>query len=415
MKINKKNIKYTIDDHHHGLYVKEARLRLGYRLSEVADEICDVSYLSKIEAGRMIPSVEVFEKIVEKLEIQFPSEKQLCSVDLFRKALYQKDMNLILPYLTHETLHHYEIRMLEFFRYVELGQLEKATVVKDEIDQFRFHFQPKKEQAYLLFAGVYHLKSCEWVKGKQHLEKSFKLMEKNKEEDPYLYLQLAKYYFRVEKAFIGFIWLERATTEFRRMFEQKWCFECDMLWCKESLNNGDVDAVEVKIEEWKKLLAPSYQNTQWDRIFNITALFHEKKENYELAESYHLKSIEKTDRKIQEICLIDTINFYYHRQKRAHLIKLIEKLNLSELNAENRTLIDFYYLKLTEEGSEFFESFLKKDAIPLAAKRLDRKKVILYTKELTKYYRGKLSYKKLSDAYYELEKFLDALSLAGKV
>ena len=75
MRKNKKNIRYSIDEHHHGLFVKEARLRQGYRLIEVANEICDTSYLSKVESGIIVPPLDIFEKIAEKLDIRFPSSE----------------------------------------------------------------------------------------------------------------------------------------------------------------------------------------------------------------------------------------------------------------------------------------------------------------------------------------------------
>lgn len=415
MEINKKNIKYGIDNHHHGLFVKEARLRQGYRLTEVAKEICDASYLSKIESGRLFPKVEVFEKIVKKLDIRFPAGERICPIDVFTKGLYQNDLSSIETYLEQNVWHHYEIRMLDFFRCVITDNLEKAGVLKKEIDQFEFHFNPKEEQAYLLFAGIYFLKVFEWNAGKRCLKESFYFMEMNKEEDPYLFLQLAKYYFRIQKTFVGFIWLERAISKFRRIFEQKWVFECDMLWCRESIINGDGDTVEKKIEEWKSLIDPNSNHSQWNQLFNLSAILEEKKGRYKEAEAFHLKSIEGSDKKIQEMCLIDTIKFYYHRQKKDQVIKLVEQLKVSELSIENRILIDFYYLKLTDEDSEYFENFLKKDAIPFAMEGLDYQNAALYTKELTKYYRRKSSYKKVSDAYYKLEKFYDELNLADKI
>ena len=415
MKTNKRNVKYGIDNHHHGLFIKEARLRHGYRLTEVAEEICDVSYLSKIESGRLFPKVEVFEKIVKKLGIHFPAGERICPIDIFTKALYQDSICLIQPYFMQDALHHYEMRLLDFFRCVMTDSLEESTVLKKEIDQFDFHFNPKEEQAYLLFSGIYFFKTFEWEKGEQCLKRSFYFMEMNKEEDPYLCLELAKYYFRIQKAFVGFTWLDRAISEFRRIFEQQWVFECDMLWCRESLDNGDANTIEKKIEEWKRLINPSSNNPQWNRLFNLAALLWEKKGKYRDAEEFYLKSIEEGDRVIPEICLVDTIKFYFHRQKKDQVIKLVERLKMSELSAENRVLVDFYYLKITSEDSEYFEKFLKKDAIPLAMEGLNYQNATLYTRELTNYYRRRSSYKKVSDAYYKLEKFCDTLNLAYKI
>ncbi|MCL1989334.1 MAG: helix-turn-helix domain-containing protein [Defluviitaleaceae bacterium] len=415
MKVNKKNIKYGIDNHHHGLFVKEARLRQGYRLTEVANEICHASYLSKVESGRLFPRTEIFEKIVEKLGIQFPTEDRLCPIEIFRKALYQKDMSLVDPYLKNNMLHHYEIQLIKFFRAVVTEHLTEAFEFKKKIDQFNAHFNVKEEQAYLLFSGVYLFKNFEWEEGRRCLEKSFELTQEVKKEDPYLCFELAKYYFQLQKVCMGFSYLARATVEFKKMFEKTWVFECDMLWCRESVRNGDIKHVEMKLEEWKKLIEPSRDHLQWSSLFNVLALVCEKRGQLTQAEEYYLKSVEEREGEIKEECIIDIIKFYYRGQNRDQLIKLIERLNLSRLSAKSRMLADFYYLKITDEINEYFESFLKKDAIPFAMKGLDHQHAALYTRELANYYRKKLSYKKVADAYYVWEKFCDTLNLTNRI
>jgi len=237
---NHKNTRYSIDSHHHGLFVKEARLRKGYRLAEVANEICDTSYLCKIESGAVIPPPELFSKLVEKLHIQFPSETRMCPIGVFRKSLYQEDMSVIESGLVNDLFHHYEIQMFNFFQAVINNELSEAFTLKKMIDQFYHHFNLKEKQTYMLFSGIYFFKSFEWEKGKKYFEKSLELTHQIKEEDPYLYFELAKYYFQMQKGCLGFSYLERATTEFKKIFEKEWVFRCGILWCRESMRNDDV-------------------------------------------------------------------------------------------------------------------------------------------------------------------------------
>jgi len=411
---NKKNIRYNIDKHHHGLFVKEARLRHGYRLTEVADEICDASYLSKIESGIIIPPLEVFEKISEKLNIQFPSEEHMCPIDTFRKFLYQED-KIIMESCLNNNFHHYEVQLIKFFQAVLNDELLEALSIKKIIDQFQSHFNEKEEQFYMLFSGIYFFKVFEWEKGEKCFRQSLDTMFQMEEEDPYLYFNLAKYYFQVQKTCLGLSYLERATTEFKKIYEKEWVFKCGILWCRESIKTGDIRAIELQLDELRKIINPNENHSQWSDFFNILGMIHEKQGKNIQAEECFAKSIEKRDGTTNEDLIIDVIEFHYRRQNNGQMVKLIEGLDPSCLSVRSRNLIDFYYFKVTDETSENFESFLKKDALPFAVKGLDYQSVALYTKGLTKYYRNRFSHKKVADAYYKWEKFCDELNLFGMI
>ena len=411
MKTSKRNIRYQIDSHHHGLFVKEARLRQGYRLTEVANEICDTSYLSKIESGRIVPTPEIFEKIADKLKIQFPSETRMCPIELFRTSLYQEDMSIIESYLTNHRFHHYEIQMIHFFQAVIHDELSKAFTLKKMIDGFRHHFNKKEEQVYMLFSGIYSFKSFQWEQGHQCFEKSLELAAQMKEEDPYLYFNFSKHCFQMGKTWLGFFYLERATTAFEKIFEKEWVFKCGILWCRESVKNDNIQSAEIKLEMLRKIINPHQDHLQWRDFFNILGMICEKRGQDVQAEAYYIKSIEQEGGNINEDFIIDTIKFHYGRQNHDQLLKLIERLDLSRLSERARMIIDFYYFKVSDETSEHFEVFLRKDAIPFAIKGLDVQSVALYTKELNNYHRNKLSYKKVADAYYKWEKFCDELKL----
>ena len=415
MRINKKSIRYSIDKHHHGLFLKEARLRHGYRLTEVAAEICDTSYLSKIESGSIFPQLEVFEKLVEKLSITFPLGERICPIDTFRKFLYQEDVDIIETCLDNNCFHHYEVQMINFFQSVLNDELSKAFTSKKIIDQFRHHLNEKEDQFYLIFSGLYYFKVFEWEEGKKCFKHSLDLMYQMNEEDPYLYFKLAEYYFQLQKTCIGFSYLERATTEFRKMLEKEWVFKCGVLWCKESIKTGDISDIEMRLEELKKIINSCKGHVQWSSLFNILGMIYEHRGQSLQAEEYYTKSIEQRDGKIDEDLIIDVIEFQYRRQNNDQLVELIEGLDLNYFKTRNKMLVDFYYFKVTDVTSENFESFLKKDAIPYAIKGLDHRSVSLFTKELTKYYRNRLSHKKVAEAYYKWEKFCDEVNLTSMI
>lgn len=415
MKTKKRNVKYHIDSHHHGLFVKEARLRQGYRLAEVAKDICDVSYLSKIESGTLTPSLDVFEKITKKLSIQFPAIERVCPKEVFRKALYEENMAIIRSFVAVETCHHYEIQLIDFFQAVLEDDLTKATVLKKSIDRFGHHFNSKEEQIYLLFSGMYFFKKFDWETGETCFKRSLALTAQIGEEDPYLYLQLAKYYFQLQKGFLGFSYLKQATEAFKKIFEKAWVFKCDVLWFKEAIKHGDMKNVEAKLEGLRKMIEPAENPLQWSSFFNILALVYEKQKKYMQAEECYYRSMELGGKNVEESHIIDTIKFHNTRQNHQQLIKLIEKLEMLDLSAHGRMLVDFYYFKATEPTSVYFEKFLKQDALPFALKGRDYEHVGLYTEELISYYRFKSSYKKVVDAYDMWKQFCMQLKKIEKI
>ena len=413
MEMNKRSIKYNIDAHHHGLFIKEARLRQGYRLTEIANGICDISYLSKIESGTNIPSSKILEKLSEKLNIQFPLKENVCPITIFRKFLYQEDLSILESCLASNVLHQYEIRMINFFQSVINDELFRAFTLKKVIDQFSHHFNKKEKQIYMLFSGIFFFKNFEWEKGKRCFEKSLALSCELKEEDPYLCFELAKYYFRMQKTCLGFSYLERATIEFKKIFEKDWVFRCGILWCREAMINGDIRSAELRSGELRRIINPCKDHLQWSSFFNVLGMIYEKRGRNIQAEEYYTKSIEQRCGKIDEEFIIDIIKFYDRIQDDDQMIKLIERLDLSSLSARSRMIIDFYYFKMSDKASEHFEAFLRKDAIPFAMKGLDSQSVSLYTNELIKYHRDRLSYKKVADAYHTLEKFRRKVDLIG--
>jgi len=408
-----KNIKYNIDGHHHGIFIKEARLRLGYRMVEVANGICDVSYLSKVESGTIVPPPAVFLKLADKLRILFPTKAHQCPIDIFRMSLYQEDLSIIKSYLADDVFHHYEILMINFFQAVLNNDLFEAFNLKKIVDQFSHHFSEKEEQNYLLFSGIYFFKNFEWERGRECFKKSLELAASAKIEDPYLCLQLAKYYFQIQKVYLGFSYLERATAEFRKIFQKEWVFKCDILWCQAAVRNGDPLSANLRLDEVQKLVDPLKSHLQWRDLFNVLGMIYEKRQQNSKAEEYYIKSIEEKGGKVNEEFIVEIMRFYYERQKYNQLINLTEKLNLGNFRIQNRLLIDFYYFKIADGRSENFEEFLRKDAIPFAMKSLDFQNAMLYTKELMQYNRNEARYKKVTDVYYKWETFSKEIDSAG--
>jgi len=411
MQVNEKKVKYHVDSHHHGLYVREARLRHGYKLDEVADEICTASYLSKIESGRIVPNVKLFAKIVEKLDIEFPPDERKCPLEFFRSAIYQEDTTSLENFLESGMCHHYEAQLIYFFLAVMNEKLVTAQNLKKSIEQYRLHFNKKEEQMFLLFKGLYYMKKFDFIKGEKSLKRSLEMAQSLNIEDPFLYYNLAEYYFKSQNIYNGMTLLLKAIQGFKDVFAKNWVFHCELIWCEKSLKICDTKIILDKLKELRMVIDQQECNPQWNRYFTILGMLYEKKGYYKEAEQHFEKSIQIISGKIEEFSYIEAVSFYYRRQNQKKVLKLIETLYSSKISSRLRLLLDYYYFKASDIIDGRFERFLRKDAIPFAMGSLDYKYAAMFTKDLTSFYRLTLSYKKVADTYYKWEMFRTELGL----
>jgi len=412
---NKKNIRYNIDDHHHGLFIKEARLRKNYRVTALTDGICSSSYLSKIEAGLMIPSPDIFEKLARRLGIVFPAVTCSGLTKTMRRLIYEEKTSEIGNYLAGDSLHDYEKQLGRFFEAVLVKDYEQALHLKNLIDQYSHHFNMEEEQFYMLFSGIYSFGNFEWERGKKYFRRSLDLMFKLQFDDPYLYFQLAKYYFQTQHVSLGFTFLDRAMTEFKIHYAKDWVFRCGVLKCREYIKNKEIANARFELENLKKLVSSDQSEPEWADIFYIQALIHEQRNQYNQADIYFGKTLGKGSKNIKNEHQIDAIKFYYNHGKINQMLKLVERLDLETLSTNNRILVDYYYLKVTNVDFGEFETFLRKEALPYAIKTLNAREVGMYTKELTSICRNELRHKKVAEAYYKWEKFRDGIEQNGVI
>ena len=412
---NKKNIRYNIDDHHHGLFIKEARLRQSYRVVALTDGICSPAYLSKIEAGITIPAPDMFEKMAQRLKIQFPTGHCNGLVKTVRQFIYEERIDELQHYLTGDSLHDYEKQLGRFFQAVLLKDYEQAAQLKKLIDQFSHHLNAEEQQFYLLLNGISSFDNFEWERGKKYFKRALDLMFKLKIDDPYLYYQLAKYYFQTQNVSLGFAFLERATTEFKKLYAKDWVFRCGVLKCREYIKNNEIENAKAGLESLKRIVTSNQDKPEWSDIFNIQALIYEQLSECHEADFYFTKSLETTMGVTNDDYLLDAIKFYYNGQKNKKMLQLIERLDLNALSQRNRILADFYYFKATHVKQDDFELFLRKEALPYAIRTLNARDVNFYTKELTALCRGNLRHKRAAEAYYKWEKFRDGIEQNGVI
>jgi len=410
---NKANyVRYNVDTHHHGLFIKEARIRKDKRLKDVAAGICDVSYLSKIEAGLVIPAPDIFVQLVQKLEIVMPYKHRKHFVKDIREIIYANEGVGISGYLASENLHEYELQLGRFFQAVLSDKQILAMKLMKNIDQLVLHFNLEEKQLYFLFCGIYFFKTYDWEKGKKAFKTSFDLTFKL-DEDPLLYYHFSRYYFQTQNMSLGFAFINLAIDKFQKVYAKKWVFKCMAIRIREHLKNNEIDNAIMHSEELESIVTSNSEQSVWNEFFNLQGLIYEKQQLMQQAEQNLLQSVDLENLVANENHLLDLVRFYYHQDARAKFLELIEKIDFVNISKGGQLLLDFYYYKVADVPSEELELFLKTDALPYATRTLNAREFEIYTKEITRLYRQRMRHKKVADAYYDWERFRDGLELNG--
>lgn len=410
-----KNIRYNIDNHHHGLFIKEARLRTNYRVVALTEGICSPSYLSKIEAGLAIPSPAIFEKLASRLGIKFPVGECAGLIKTFRQLIYNNQTSKIPSYLAGNSLHDYEQQLGYFFYAVIVNDHDQAKRRQQLIDQFANHLNDEETQFYKLFLGIHAFARLEWENGKKHFKCALDLMFQLDFVDPYLYFQFAKYYFLTQNTSLGFTFLQRTIDEFKNLYAKEWVFRCSVMKTREYIKNNELQNAKSELVVLENMIFGNRDTPEYRDILNLQGLLYERFAQRQQA-GLCLESCIKVPTGISnQDYQIDVVKFYYHSGQIIKLLKLIERIDVNLLTESNRFLVDFYYLKATAVKPDELELFLRKDALPYAIKAMNARDVALYTKELTSLCRQTSRHKKAVDAYYKWEKFREGIEQYGMI
>jgi len=399
------NIYYHVGSHHHGLFIKEARMRLGYSLSEVASEICDMSYLCKIEKGTATPNKQLFTKIAKRLDICIPEMEVEWIDSSVKNFLYLGEVKEVGKNIDQVYLKAHEKQLLAFIQAVLEKDDLNARQSKEAIDKWRDHLLDREKQIYDLFTGMYFIGINHWEEAGKYLARSLQATKRLDIQDPVLDLHLAYYYFHIENLCAGFYHLDQASTLFRKKCARFWVIKCDLLWCTERIKAGVVDEVELCLKGLCNLLTAEKDSLNVSKVNSIWGMWYEFKNKHELAKYHYLKSVDLNQTKELEHCIIRTMDFFYRQNQIKELLDFLSQLTNSELSQSGQILAEYYHFKVCNDEGETFKNFLIKEAIPQGKKTMNLKRVTRHMQELTGIYRRRMQYKKEADVHQQLIMF----------
>ncbi|MCL2559193.1 MAG: helix-turn-helix transcriptional regulator [Turicibacter sp.] len=408
--MNEKQMNFrTSQGHHLGLYIKEARLRQGYRLTEVAQGICAVSLLSRIESGTFEPTPTIFEKLSRRLDLTFPTQHRRDPIETFRTLLCRREFEKLEQLLVGDDLFDYEKALLEFLLSVEKQDVAKALQLKKMIDKWAEHLNPREKQMYTLFHAMDCFSRQEWEAGVNFLEMSYRIALEKGIEDPLLLMALGKYYVKIGRVHLGFTFLEEAYQLLQKFLAQKLMVACLVVLCEEYIKIGEYDVATRKLAQIERLLDLEASAGTMHDYLRLSGQIAEGRGDRVVAERIFAQLRNEKHIRCSSACLEALVDFYYRAGRMEVVRELIAEVEVQKLNNRMKMWLEYYYYKITDTDVNDFELFLLDDAIPIALQDLDVAHATMYLKDLIVIYEGKKSHKGVALTYRKLEQFRNRL------
>ena len=394
------NIESGYTNHHKGFFVKEARLNQGYTLEEVSKNICTASYLSKIESGVATPNKEMIEKLKTRLIIKFPKHGNNNRwVDMIRTAIYHDDLAFLKKYQSLDCTCIYQKTLVNFFIAVLDGDYRLADSCKKFVDKLESHFLPNELQFYYLFLSIHYWNNGQAKLGFGYARLAFDISRRLGIDDPYLFFNIAKYYFQIENLHLGFSYLEKALVMFKDFYATKWIVRCELLLCKEKLKVGDFLDVEERLDILENMFKCSDDFGSHSDLSNVKGMFLEYSGDYDGANRYYLQSLEQSKDAENECSVIGVVRIYFHQGKFSELRSFVEGIDAKGFRGGAMQELEYYYFKSEEELGSDFIAFLRKDAIPQAIDDWDLYRLEKYAQEMMDHYERNNKYKAAVESY----------------
>ena len=397
------------------------RLQQKMTQEELCQGICSVSYLSKIENGKIEASEEILQLLCTRLEIAVSDLRDIEAevkekLEEWLKALVHLEKYKVEELYTELEAEMQQIVDFEIVNYYKLLYTRylimkrNVPVLKEELEKLKKVYKKYSPFQQLLYKYSQALCYClqhKWQEGLQFLVQT-ELMAK--EQDYYetgIYYNLAVAYTHLEIPHMALHFANIAMEGFRSEYKFRNVINCQIIIALSYSEKGQYDE-GLKIYE--SILREADSFSEKDVLMamvlsNIGSILYRKKK-YDEAKKYYTKSLQY--QREEDVNYIDTL--YEMALQCIHLKQLeeakewIDKGIISakkdeRCNTKLYLLLMLRYKYFTEPS--VYKVFLETEAIPFfknAGNKKELKKVYI---ELAEYFANSLQFKE-SNHYYKL-------------
>jgi HTH-type transcriptional regulator, quorum sensing regulator NprR len=408
-----------------GQRIRYYRKTKGLTQEELAQGICSVSYLSKIEKGDAKSSEEVINMLCERLGIspeevdenevlEMLNEWNMMMVNRrFEDAadyfpnLQEKMKNVTNP----EILIRYDLFLTRF--YLVTDQLEKAFTILEPLSQMQEQFTPELEFYYFLVMAMYNFFLNKYNEALDYIKKCealFKKVNIKESEEAVLYYQIALYYGQLYRITLVNYYAYKAIAIFDKEYNYSRSADCHILLAIGNRRVRNYEQAEYHLNHALKYSKAFNDKSTTAIIFHnlgyVASCKNESKKAIDfILKSYKLKQ-ELNDINIQVISTIYLAAREYFKIN--DFKQSLDWVNKGYQIIKNDAKHEyFYHLKILElqiqyatfNTSRELEEFLSKEAIPYFDKLNTTEYLAANAELLADLYFDQGQYKKASQYY----------------
>ncbi|MED1862537.1 helix-turn-helix transcriptional regulator [Fictibacillus nanhaiensis] len=397
-----------------GEKIKYYRDKLNLTQKVLADGICSISYLSKIENNSILPTEETLTFLCKKLHIDVNELLESSSTEKLELLLssWYEDIKFRDKNASSE---HYsimkkrikgisDINLLAQFKlmsarhFLLINQFIEAKILLDEVREILKYLPEKITSRYYYFAGL-----NEYLKGDLNTALTYYQKVEEKIREPEYYYQLGLIYTSLNKITMSIVNTEKALNEFNKDILFFKVIDCYILL---GVNYSRIREYELAISYYNKALKGIHSlknvtHLKANIFHNLGCVYHSQKKSEE-AVNYFSKALAECDNYSGCINTIYKLAFeLFLLDKFVESNQWIEKgLALSE--PTNQTYYLLRMLKFQVEGKESYEEFrnyVEEEAVNFFQQKNDVINLAYCYEILAKFYYQTKAYKKSSDYF----------------
>ncbi|GEL77319.1 helix-turn-helix domain-containing protein [Tenuibacillus multivorans] len=363
-----------------GKMIKWHRNKKSYTQEQLAEGICSVTQLSKIENNQIPANEDILFQIAERLNIDqykltnYADTHNLHQVKQWMTYIHEYDLiNAKKLYIqlqsSTDTQAHYDIEFLYelalFGYYLMTDQVKKADQLYQTIYEYETLFEAVDAYSFYKFTGEYYKNKGLYIDALNQLEQA---EEYSKDvEDPELLILLAIVYSHLEKVLTSNAYARRALRIFQDKLYYTRIIECEIVISVNYIYAHDLNVAEQHLQRLITLIDDKFDVKAIVKIYFHLGFIQAIKRDFDQAELSLKRCLQFNINEPELLhCRYLIAHLYYMKEDFEMAVKYIGSgMSMAKEYNIERYLIKFHVLNLLiEKDEEGLIDYLKKKAIP---------------------------------------------------
>ncbi|TFB21720.1 transcriptional regulator [Filobacillus milosensis] len=345
-----------------GSMIQFYRTKNGLTQKELANGVCSVSYLSKIESGAIEPKPDTVELLFERLKMDYEkltsydvptihnqinqlykhiSNKQLDQA----KSIVNELKEIITPFHDPDLQKYFQL--IHFYYLIVQDTTNKLSMNLQELMNLEDTFKGEKLFYFYKIVGFYYNCHLNSKMANQYFHKAIEILEEQNLRDPEIYYLLALSYMGMQKPVYSNYYVGMALEQYANDLLYRKVTDCYHLLGINYLNLGAFDISETYLQQVLQSKPMGDSPTVHSRVTHNLGIMHERRGDLDQALKFLHDALEHHENLYDVAHSTIMIAKIYFQKGEHHLAEEYIKQGESKLQGSNLTKIRhrFYILK----------------------------------------------------------------------